>query len=184
MGLVRFCGPRATKIAESLAASRLQNEIGTKAARELDGEIARLEADLGELHAQKPAAIRNVLIEAAAGLRADYASAIDSARDAMTALAALERATGVERHGRIVGELPDFNWHNQIGEQAVTASEPAINRAIGTWRKFADALERDVLANAEDYLEFEGAADDGGPEIVVYEKLTSVERRHVDAARR
>jgi hypothetical protein len=179
-----FGGPRATKIAASLAASQLQHQVGAKAAAELDSEIAILEADIEALRAKKPAAIRNVLLESAAGLRADYASAIDAARDSMVALAALERATGVERHGRVVGQLPDFNWHGQIGEQAVTAPEPAISHAVGVWRKLAAALETDVLANAEDFLDFDGAADVGGPEVVIYERLSAVERRHVDAAAR
>jgi hypothetical protein len=180
-GLAGFGGPRATRLAESLAASRLQNEIGSKASAELDSEIDHLAAELETLRSERPAHIRAVLIESAAGLRADYASAIDSARDSMVALAALERATGVERHGRIVGSLPDFAWTNQVGDRSVSAPEPAINKAIGVWRRFADALERDVLANAEDFLEFDGAADVGEPEIVTYERLTSIERRHADA---
>ena len=116
---------RATRLAESLAASRLQNEIGSRAATEIDSEIERVNTELETLRAKKPGAIVAALIEAASGLRSDYATATFAARDCMVALAALERATGVERHARVVGTLPDFNWTNQVGDQAVAAPEPA-----------------------------------------------------------
>jgi chaperonin cofactor prefoldin len=177
-----FGGPRATRIAESLAASRLQNEIGSKAAAELDAEIERLEAELESLRSQKAAAVKAVLVESAEGLLNDLATAVSQLRDTMTALAALDRITARSNGewspnaSRVAVRLPAIGG---LGEQAVVVSATAINVAVETWRRFAEAVDRDPMTRADDFLNFD--ADAGGVEIVPYEALSPIERRQVDA---
>jgi hypothetical protein len=66
-----------------------------------------------------------------------------------------------------------------LGEQAVVVSATAINVAVETWRRFAEAVDRDPMTRADDFLNFD--ADAGGVEIVPYEALSPIERRQVDA---
>jgi hypothetical protein len=174
-------GPRATRISESLAASRLQKNIGDRAAVELDAEIEKLKVELEALHAEKPAAIHAVLVEAASGYRADLASIADDLRQTLSILAALDAITLAPTgdwvpQRRVVVELPNVGGQ---AAQAVVAPHSAIERAKAIWSEFALELDADPIASVSS-LEFPhvtGAEDDGR---IVYAELSASERHRVD----
>jgi hypothetical protein len=180
--LSAFGGPRATKIAESLAASRLQIAIGDKAAVELDSEIARLGAELDALRAQKPAHIRSVMIEAAAGYRSDLTEIADDLRQVLAILGALDKLTAAPTgefspDRRIVVQLPAIGG---LAEQVVVAPHSAIEKAKAVWARFATELDADAMASVSS-LEFShvaGSEDDGR---ILYTEFTATERRRVDS---
>jgi hypothetical protein len=181
MGLAGFGGPRASRIAEGLAASRLQHEIATKTAGDLDSEIERLKVELQSLHEQKPAAIHAVMVEVASGYRADLASIADDLRQTLSILAALDEITLAPTgdwspQRRIVVELPNIGGQ---AAQAVVAPHSAIETAKEIWRVFAAELESNPLHTIGS-LEFPHVSGDEDDGRIVYSELSESERRRVD----
>ena len=179
-----MAAPARTRLAESLAASRLQNEIGAKAAAELDSEIERLTADLESLRSEKPSAIRAVLLEFAAGFRSDMLTAIDQLREAAVVLAALDKITArgdgsYSPNERIVVEVPTLGG---LPAQACVVPSASIETAMRVWGKYAQTLASNPLASADEMLfpAVDPRADDG---LVSYDRLTPTERNRVDQLR-
>jgi hypothetical protein len=176
-----FGGPRATKIAESLAASRLQNEIGQKAAVELDADTERLQTELDHLKARRPQLVAEAVREAAQGLFEDYDAALDELRALMVQLRGLEVFLGVERiPARTVATLPDFRFADGLPEQAIAAPVKEVAKATAVFADLARAIERDALVRIEDHLKFSPVnpgADDG---FVLYHEMSEPERLRID----
>jgi hypothetical protein len=174
-------GPRATRISESLAASRLQKNIGDRAAVELDAEIEKLKVELEALHAQKPAAIHAVMVESAQGYRADLASIADDLRQTLSILAALDAITSAPSgdwvpQRRIVVELPSIGGQ---AAQAVVAPHSAIERARAIWSEFEIELDADAMSTIAslNFPHVTGSEDDGK---ILYTEYTATERRRQD----
>jgi hypothetical protein len=180
--LSAFGGPRATKIAESLAASRLQIAIGDKAASELDAEIERLTGDLEALQAQKPAHIRAVLVEVAAGYRSDLQDIASEMRGLLTVLSALDQLTAAPNGDfvpgrRVTVELPSVGG---MVAQTIAAPIAAVARAKEVWNSFALELDSDPMSTIESlrFPEVSGHEDDGQ---IVYADMSEQERRRADS---
>jgi hypothetical protein len=174
-------GPRATRISESLAASRLQKTIGDRAAVELDAEISSLTVELETLHAQKPAAIHACMVESAQGYRADLASIADDLRQTLSILAALDAITSAPSgdwvpQRRVVVELPNVGG---MAAQAVVAPHSAIERATAIWSGFALELDADPMATIAS-LEFPHVSGDEDDGKILYTEYTATERRRQD----
>jgi hypothetical protein len=176
-----FGGPRATKISESLAASRLQTQIGDKAASELDAEIAHLEVELGELRAEKPHHVKAVLVEVAAGYRSDLQGIADDLRQSLAILGGLDKLiaapTGDFAPGRrLVVELPSVGG---MAAQTIVAPDSAVTNAMGIWSEFSLELDADAMASVSslDFPNVSGHEDDGR---IVYAELSASERHRVD----
>jgi hypothetical protein len=185
-GSVDWClsglgGPRATKISESLAASRLQKTIGDRAATELDAEISRLKAELEALHAEKPHHVKAVLIEVAAGYRSDLKDIASEMRGLLTILSALDRLTASQTGDfvpgrRVVVEIPAVGG---MAPQTVATPISAVDKAMGLWSEYALELDADPLAKIETlrFPEVTGEEDDGR---IIYSDLSPQERSRVD----
>jgi hypothetical protein len=175
-------GSRATRISESLAASRLQATIGARAASEIDAEIEKLKAELAALCAEKPAAINAVLVESAQGYRSDLASVVDDLRQVLSILAALDAITAVPTGDyvpagrRLVVEIPSVGGQ---AAQTVVAPHSAIDRAKGIWSELALELDADPLA-AISSLEFPHVTGDEDSGKIIYSDLSPQERSRVD----
>jgi hypothetical protein len=175
-----FGGPRATKIAESLAASRLQHTIGQRAKGEIESEIERLEAERDSLLARKPDAIAQAMREAAAGILADDDSIVDHLREVMVQLRGLEVALNVERlPTRTVATLPDFRFVDGLPEMAIPAPKLEVEKAADAWRQFARDLADDAMASA-DRIAFPPVNPNADDNVAIYSELSAPERRRVD----
>jgi hypothetical protein len=176
-----FGGARASKIEESLAASRLQISIGEKAAVEIDSEIERLKADLEALHAEKPAAIHAVMVEVASGYRSDLRDLASEMRGLITVLVALDQITA-EPNGefapgrRVVVEIPSVGG---MAAQTVAAPIAAVARAKEIWNEFGLELDSDPMSTIESlrFPEVSGEEDSGR---IIYSDLSPQERSRVD----
>jgi hypothetical protein len=177
--LSRFAGSRAQNLNSRLSDSRLEAEVGAQALAAIDADIQAVDREVADLKAAKPDAIVSVMAEAAAGYRHDYAVVLDQMRDLATVLAGLEKIVGPQRVGRIVATVPNFDWHNGLGEEPVVASSSDVDKARAIWTAYAEELARDPLARV-DRLNFPAAdphADDGR---ITYESLSPAERRVAD----
>jgi hypothetical protein len=179
-------GRRAQDLAASLAASSIQNQVGEKASAELDSQIAALESEIETIRAQKPAAIRSVLIEVAEGYRADLASVADELRQLLVVLGSLDRIvvkpTGEfipDRDRRIVVTLPAIAG---VPETIVAAPASTIDRAQRIWRDFASELDSDPLATVET-LVFPHVSGTEDSTTTVYADYSSAERHQIDLER-
>jgi hypothetical protein len=181
MGLAGFGGPRASRIAEGLAASRLQHEIATKTAGELDAEVERLTVELEALRAEKPQHVKAVLVEVASGYRSDLRDIADEMRGLLTTLGALDQLTA-EPTGefvpgrRIVVEIPAIGG---MAAQTVAAPIAAVARAKEIWSGFALELDSDPMSTIESlrFPEVSGEEDSGR---IIYAELSASERHRVD----
>jgi hypothetical protein len=176
-----FGGPRATKIAESLAASDLQHQIGAKAAVELDGSIDELETALAELRSQRHARIRDVLLEVADAWRADLAIAADDMRQALVALAGLDRVATITDGSyspthRVVVEIPAIGG---LPATPIIAPAVSVKAAEEVWREFSAELAEDPLADVSG-LTFNHVIGNEDFGKVPYEALSPAERSIVD----
>jgi hypothetical protein len=176
-----FGGPRATKISESIVASRLQIEIGDRAASELDAEIARLKVELEALHAEKPHHVKAVLVEVASGYRSDLQDIASEMRGLLTILSALDRLTASQTGDfvpgrRVVVEIPAVGG---MAPQTVATPISAVDKAMGLWSEYALELDADPLAKIETlrFPEVTGEEDDGR---IIYSDLSPQERSRVD----
>jgi hypothetical protein len=176
--LSTFGGPQVLSLDARLVASRHHAAVASKALVATIEEIGRVEAVLARLRERKSAMVAGATREAAAGLFEDYAIASECLRESMIRLAALENFHGVERQGRVVAALPDFDWTTGP-DRPVVAPAREIAKAKEVWARFAEALENDPRAPA-DLLAFP-AVDPAADNNIPYENLHPLERRIVDA---
>jgi hypothetical protein len=179
--LSTFGGQKASRIADSIQASRLQIEIGDRAATELDAEIARLKAELDALHAEKPAAIHAVMIEVASGYRSDLRDLASEMQQVLTTLVALDQITAAPTGDfvpgrRIVVEIPAVGG---LAAQTVAAPIAAVARAKEIWNEFGLELDSNPMSTIESlrFPEVSGEEDSGR---IVYSDMSESERRRVD----
>jgi archaellum component FlaC len=178
-----FGGARARRLAESLAASRLQNEIGSKAAVELDAEIERLSAELEALRAEKPSLVRAVLVEVASCYRDDLNAIADELRQVLSTLGGLDKFTSAPTgdwvpNRRVVVTIPSVGG---VPETVIVAPNSAVDRAEAIWRDFAADLDADPFATVES-LQFPSVRGDEDDGRVVYSELSRGERLAIDLA--
>jgi hypothetical protein len=175
-------GRRAQDLAASLAASSIQNQVGEKASAELDSQIVALESEIETIRAQKPAAIRSVLVEVASGYRSDLNAIADDLRQTMTILAGLDKITDAPTgefapDRRVVVTLPAIGG---VPETVVVAPASTIERAQNIWLEFAAELDAAPLATVES-LVFPHVRGDEDSGKTVYHEYSETERRHIDA---
>lgn len=177
--LSRFAGSRAQSLHSRLSDSHLEAQVGASALAAIDADIQAIEREVADLKAQKPDAIVSVMAEAAAGYRHDYTVVLDQMRDLATVLAGLEKIVGPQRVGRIVATVPNFDWHNGLGEEPVVASSSEVDKARAIWTAYAEELARDPLARV-DRLNFPAADPHADHGRITYESLSPAERRVAD----
>jgi hypothetical protein len=182
--LASFGSMRAATIVAQLSESQVQAAVGEKALAKVAEEIAALEREVADLKASKADLVRAALIECAGGFRFDLQTALDHLREALVALAAMDR---IVAHGdgsftpnsRIVVEIPAIGG---LQAQAVVAPEASIETAMRVWGRFAEILSDNPLASADDmkFPNVDPSADDG---MISYDRLTKTERARVDQLR-
>jgi hypothetical protein len=176
---------RAATIVAQLSESQVQAAVGEKALAKVAEEIAALEREVADLKASKAELVRAALIECAGGFRFDLQTSIDHLREALVALAAMDR---IVAHGdgsftpnsRIVVEIPAIGG---LQAQAVVAPEASIETAMRVWGRFAEILSDNPLASADDEMKFppvDPHADEGK---ILYDRLSTTERKAVDKNR-
>jgi hypothetical protein len=94
--LSAFGNSRAKELSASLSSSRLAAAVGEEALVDVSEEIAELERSIADMTAPRADLVRAVLIESAEGFRTELLSAVESLRDAMTVLEALDRVTMIK----------------------------------------------------------------------------------------
>jgi hypothetical protein len=179
--LSAFGGQKASRIADSIQASRLQIEIGDRAATEIDSEIERLKVELDVLRAEKQHHVKAVLVEVAAGYRSDVNAIVDDLRQMLTVLGSLDKLTaapsGEYSPGRrLVVEIPSVGG---MAAQTIVAPLSAVEKAMGVWSEFALELDADPMATISS-LEFPHVTGDEDAGRIVYAELSASERHRVD----
>jgi hypothetical protein len=164
--------------AASITASGPHIPVAEAALTKLDAEIARTEALLETLRTRKPRFVAAAAREAADGLYADYATAIDNLREIMTQLAGLDAALGAPRPGPLVAVLPDLVGSSGLDELPILAPPAAIADASRVWLRFVGALATDPRAPAS-MLEFP-PVNPNAPDPSCYHEKHALERRVID----
>jgi hypothetical protein len=167
-----------------LSESGIQHEVGVKALAAIESEIAVAEREVSDFKARKPDLVRAVLLESAAGFRADLATAIVDLREAMTVLAALDKITARsdgswEPKERIVVEIPELAG---IPAQAIVAPAASIETAQRVWTKYAHTVGENPLSSIDEVL-FPRVDPSADGEMISYDRLTQAERTRVDQLR-
>jgi hypothetical protein len=168
--------------AASINASSQHLAVAASTLAQIDQEIAIKSALLVTLENRQGEFMRRALREYAANeVGQEYAAALDAVRECMTRLEALERFCGAGHDGRLVLEVPGFPVAGHRFDKvpvAVVSSE--VGAALGAWRNLAQAWAKSPRANPEKHLKF-APIDPNAVDDVVYDQLTPIERRVVDA---
>jgi hypothetical protein len=182
--LSAFGNSRAKELSASLSSSRLAAAVGEEALVDVSEEIAELERSIADMTAPRADLVRAVLIESAEGFRTELLSAVESLRDAMTVLEALDRVTMIkDGHCRptdtVVIEVPPLG---SLPEQAIVCPEACIERAEGIWSAYAAVLTNEPTASIE-LIHFPPVNGDEESGKILYDRMTEAERYAVDKLR-
>jgi hypothetical protein len=150
-------------------------EIARTALVRLDTEMASLEALVESLGLRILATARRAVYQHGAIIRQTYEATVESMRDMLVQLVALDRLTGSGHAGRLVVDIPAFSGLHEI--LPIRIEESDIEAARRVWAGLLMTWQRDPHAEAE--LEFP-PHDPNATETITYHELTATERQLVD----
>jgi len=167
--------------AATVAASEPQIAVAKAALAKLHAEIeakTRLQDTIAGRHAEFTNAA--LCEHAKAELGREYQAAIDTVRDCMTRLEALERMTGGGHDGRLVAELPGFRAAGQRHDVLPIVALPSdISAALAAWQALGRAWAKNPRAEPSKHLKF-ASHDPNAADATPYEARTALERRVID----
>ncbi len=180
--LAQFGSQPVEDLSSRLAASTHHAAVAAAALAATEREIAQAEADLTALEAKTQEITGLALQEAAEGIYADYTATLHELYETVVQLLALEKVSGVQRFGRTVMILPDFEGRTGLPEQPIAINPADVSEAWSAWKSFARALEQDPRTPIS-ALKFPPCKLGGRGQNLTYEEMHPLERRIVDIRR-
>lgn len=177
-------GKSGTELESRRSTASHHAQVGRKALKTLDDEIAKLEAGVDAIAVQQEAYVNAALIEhAKAEYIPRYEKAISDLYEAITALEAIDSRLGGGHGSRIVVELPGFRGMGHMAEVHPLVILPsAMRKAAAVWQNLANAWTINPKADPSKKLRFD-PRNPNEEDMTPYEQRSDAERHLIDIQR-